>query len=125
ARPVDGSPAVLGQPPLEVAPPGVVGVAVAFGLGAGMVVGKPRAQLIPEREFGLTESQVHSFLLETGKARNLSASRRRSRPTERCHSRMAGEDAGGEAELRCASRRGRSATPPRTTRMRWNLRWGA
>jgi hypothetical protein len=72
---VDGSPAVLGQPPLEVAPPGVVGVTVALRLGAGMVVGKPSAQLIPERELGLTESQIHSFLLETGKARNLRCSR--------------------------------------------------
>jgi hypothetical protein len=48
-----------------------VGVAVALGLGAGMVVGKPATQLVAKRELGLAESQVHSFLLETGKELNL------------------------------------------------------
>src|SRR4051812_25294539 len=38
---------------------------------------------------------------------------------------MAGEDAGGDAQRRCASRRGRSTTPPGAARMGWNPWWGS
>jgi hypothetical protein len=63
-RPVDGRPAVVGQPALEVPAPVVVGVLVAGGLRLGLVGGKPVTQLVAEGELAVTEREVHlaSFL---------------------------------------------------------------
>src|ERR1700736_6101360 len=55
----------------------------------------------------------------------LSASIRKFVGTERCHRWMAGKDAGGDAQQRCARRRGRRPAPPGAPRMHTSFRIGA